>query len=184
VQIVTVSGSAGSLSVSRTALRAAAGRLAELGAEVTWVDLGEMRLPVFHPDEEAPPAINQVRRLAREADGFLVGTPDYHGAPGGALINLLNYLDEPEFADKPVALVAASGGARGGVGPLSMLRLIFRTLHAVAIPEQVALTAKDLTPDGNVAPGLGARLRGLAESLYEWADLLKQKRDRKLRTAR
>ncbi len=140
---VKVLGIAGSLRAhSRTvaAVRAALRGAADAGARTELVWLRDLDLPFCdaRPDEELPPAVRAFRAWVKEADGLILGSPEYHGSFSGVLKNALDLLSSDELAGKMVGLVAVSGGG-GGVSTLSHLRLVMRAVHAWVIPQQVAV---------------------------------------------
>lgn len=114
------------------------------GIQTQLVCVHEHSLPLFDPTVKPCPEIAQhVCRWIREADGLVVGSPEYHGSLSGSLKNLIDYLQESDVKGKPVALVSVAGGGYGGINTLNGLRLIFRALYAPAIVEQAAVSEKD-----------------------------------------
>jgi chromate reductase, NAD(P)H dehydrogenase (quinone) len=73
-----------------------------------------------------PPVIWQARDLVSRCDGLIIASPEYNGAPPGALANLLEWLSRPwgdcPLTDKPVATMTASEGAQGGARAHDKLR--------------------------------------------------------------
>jgi chromate reductase len=109
MKILAIPGSLRAVSSNTSLLRAAAA-LAPTGMEVVlYGGLGD--LPHFNPDIEGaePPAVIDLWRRVREADGLLISSPEYaHGVPG-AMKNALDWLvGGDEFIRKPVALLNAS----------------------------------------------------------------------------
>lgn len=102
---------------------------------------------------EVPEAYQQhakeLQEKAREADFFILGTPNYHGTFSGNLKNALDHLTMDDFKMKPVGLVCNSGGIVSSE-PLSHLRVVVRTLLGIAVPTQIATHDHDYgkTEDG------------------------------------
>lgn len=90
-----------------------------------------------HPSETYKENIQALQTKAREADFFVIGTPNYHGSYSGIIKNALDHLTMDDFKMKPVGLVCNSGGIVSSE-PLSHLRLIVRTLLGIAVPTQIA----------------------------------------------
>ena len=93
-------------------------------------------LPHYDADlqkEGFPPAVLEMARRIREADGVVVVTPEYNYSVPGALENALDWLsrtDPAPFARKPVAIVTASPGQIGGARAQYHLRQIMVFLDA------------------------------------------------------
>ncbi|MEB6570280.1 NADPH-dependent FMN reductase [Staphylococcus auricularis] len=94
------------------------------------------------PPETYQQNLTDLREKAREADFFVLGTPNYHGSFSGILKNALDHLTMDDFKMKPVGLVGNSGGIVSAE-PLSHLRLIVRTLLGIAVPTQIATNDSD-----------------------------------------
>ena len=163
--MVLLSGGRNESSRTQIALRVVAGALEEAGLSTRLISVGDYDLPMLDPDAAAPEAAEEIRQIVREADGLIAGSPEYHSAPSGALKNLLDYLSSRDVAGKPVGLVASSGGDRGGINTLNMLRLIFRSLHAPVLVEQAAVSASDFEGDQVARPAARKRLERVAEEM-------------------
>jgi NAD(P)H-dependent FMN reductase len=164
-RVVLLSGGRNESSRTQIALKVVAEALEEAGISTRLISVGDFELPMLDPDAAPPEAADEFRRVVREADGLIAGSPEYHSAPSGALKNLLDYLSSSEVAGKPVGLVASSGGDRGGINTLNMLRLIFRSLHAPVLVEQAAVSRSDFEGDQVSRPGARKRLHGVAEEM-------------------
>ncbi|MCI3923792.1 NAD(P)H-dependent oxidoreductase [Paenibacillus sp. TRM 82003] len=120
---------------------------------VTFVDLYADPVPLYAPDDEGAPDANVARllRAVREADGLVIGTPEYHGSISGALKNALDYLGSSLVSGKPALSVSSAGGA-AGVASLTQLQAILRNLHAVNSPEWVSLGGHQQRFDADGVP--------------------------------
>src|SRR6266568_1457230 len=137
--VVRIAGISGSLRVgsyTRSAVAAALEGAAEVGAETRLIDLRDYQLVFLNSREEAeyPPDVLRLRADVRQADGLILGTPEYHGGLSGALKNALDLMGFDEFEGKMIALVGVSGGRLGAFDALNSLRNIGRALHAWVIP--------------------------------------------------
>ncbi|KEO84411.1 NADPH-dependent FMN reductase [Tumebacillus flagellatus] len=136
----------GSLSLdSRTAKaqNVAAEAARKAGAEVEVWNLRERPLPIYDPENKVPNEnVAAFIKAMDEADGFLIGSPEYHNGPTGALKNALDFVGYNQFNGKPVGLVAAAGGAVA-TNTLTQLATILRSLHGYVIPQTGSVTYSD-----------------------------------------
>ena len=127
-------GLCGSLRASSTnrALLEAARLLAPQGIRVTVVD-GSVA-PHFNPDLEAaalPRKAARWRKLAADADGLILSSPEYAAGIPGALKNSLDWLvGDPQFYRKPTAVFSASDRS---LGAQEALRLVLSTMSAEVV---------------------------------------------------
>jgi NAD(P)H-dependent FMN reductase len=122
----------------KVVLEAAAG----LPCDTDLIDLREFDLPFAdgRPERgQTSPEVFRLRDRIRNADGVVIGTPEYHGSFTGVLKNALDLTGFAEWEGKMVALVGVAGGRMGAHQALHSLRDIGRSLHAWVIPEQVVL---------------------------------------------
>lgn len=154
------------------ALRAAAGST----SETDFIDLREFNLPLADgrksPSEETRRFCD---RLAN-ADGVLIGTPEYHGSLSGVLKNALDLTGFPEWEGKMIGLVGISGGRMGAHNALNTLRDIGRTLHAWVVPQQVSIPEayRYFDREGNLKdPVIEERLREVGRQVARFAYLHK-----------
>jgi hypothetical protein len=153
----TIVGLGGSLrkgSTSRTALQRALAGAAATGAETTLLDLRELDLPMYDPDDDDPTeAAATLIESCHAADGLLWSSPLYQGTISGAFKNALDWLhvlgrrDPPYLHDKVIGLISAAGGTLG--------------LQAIITMEFAARAARLgralRRPDPGVLPGLRRR---------------------------
>jgi FMN reductase len=101
--IAGLGGSLASISRSRAALEVALEGAAGAGAKTVLLDVRELDLPLYNPDDEEPTA--SAARLIEAcygADGMLWSSPMYQGTISGAFKNALDWLHllgdrEPAF---------------------------------------------------------------------------------------
>jgi NAD(P)H-dependent FMN reductase len=86
-----------------------------------------------------PEGVAAMRNAVKEADGIILGTPEYHGSFSGVLKNALDLMGFAEFEGKMVGLVGVSGGKMGAFDALNSLRNVGRALHAWVVPEQASV---------------------------------------------
>lgn len=90
----------------------------------------DLRLPLFDEDlEQAEGIPGAVQRLAdqiAEADAVVIAGPEYNKSVSGVLKNALDWVSRTKgnpWKDKPVAIMAATGGRAGGERTQFALRL-------------------------------------------------------------
>jgi FMN reductase len=177
--IVGLGGSLATVSRSRAALRVALDGAAASGAETTLLDLRELDLPMFDPDDEQTPtpAASRLIETCYAADGMLWSSPMYQGTISGAFKNALDWLHalggrEPPFLhDKVVGLISAAGGTQG-LQAINTMEYSSRALRAWAVPYvvPVATAARVFDESGRVRDeGIEAQLRTLGAEVVRVA---------------
>ncbi|QYN22983.1 NADPH-dependent FMN reductase [Amycolatopsis sp. DSM 110486] len=131
--------------------------------ELTFDVFGDLAaIPPFNEDDEhpAPPAVAQLRRRIRAADGVLIATPEYNAAMPGVLKNGLDWLSRPVdegpvLERKPVAIIGASQGPLGTIRAQLNLRSVLHKMNAdvVGQPEFVLPHAHQALADGELPVG-------------------------------
>src|SRR5689334_23692346 len=120
--IVGLGGSLARASRSLAALRVALDGAAEAGASTKLLNLRELDLPMYNPDDERQPPPSAVSTLIEAcygADGMLWSSPMYQGTISGAFKNAPDWLHalgsrEPPFLhDEVIGLISAAGGTQG-----------------------------------------------------------------------
>ena len=81
--------------------------------------------------------------LVTRSDGFVLGSPLYHGSYSGVLKNALDNLHYDAFRNKPVALVSNSSSIRNVDHPCEHLRLVVRALFGYVLQCQIGTANTD-----------------------------------------
>lgn len=140
LRVVGICGSLRERSYTRFALAIALSGAAEIGARTALIDLRDYDLmPYDGRRNNWPPSVMYLRQQVQEAQGIVIGTPEYHGSLSGVLKNALDLMSFEEFEGKMIGLVGVSGGAMGAVNALNTLRTVGRSLHAWVVPQQVSI---------------------------------------------
>jgi FMN reductase len=156
--IVGLGGSLARFSSSRAALRMALAGAAAAGAETELLDLRELDLPTYNPDDHEPTeAAARLIEASYAADGMLWSSPLYQGTISGAFKNALDWLHllgdrEPAYLhDKVIGLISAAGGTQG-LQAVNTMEFSIRALRAWAVPYvvPVAGAARVFDHAGNV----------------------------------
>ena len=125
------------------------------GAQVTYLDLRELNLPIFDEDLESaqglPPGGRRFKDLMLAHDGLLISSPEYNSSISAALKNAIDWASRPAPGEKPLecfegkvaALMSASPGALGGLRGLVTVRSILGNIRVTVLPDQVAVSKAD-----------------------------------------
>jgi FMN reductase len=146
--IVGLGGSLAPNSRSLAALRVALEGASEAGAGTTLLDLRELDLPMYNPDNEGdpPPAASRLIEACYDADGMLWSSPMYQGTISGAFKNALDWLHplgkrEPPFLhDEVIGLISAAGGTQG-LQAINTMEFAVRALRGWAVPYVIPVAA-------------------------------------------
>jgi chromate reductase len=160
MRVLAISGSLRDAS-NNTALLRALREEAPVGVKIEiWTGLKE--IPPYDQDDDVHPGPEQVeafRSLVREADAVFFATPEYNSSVPGALKNALDWGSRPHatnaFRNKPVAVIASSAGAFGGVWAAAELRKVLGAMGARVTDAEVAVghAAEKFDGDGNLVDG-------------------------------
>jgi FMN reductase len=179
LKIVGLGGSLAEVSRSRAALRVALEGAASAGAETTLLDLRDLDLPMYNPDDEQPTAAAaRLIEACYEADGMLWSSPMYQGTISGAFKNALDWLHalgarEPAFLhDEVIGLISAAGGTHG-LQAINTMEFATRALRGWAVPYvvPVPVAARVFDRDGEVQDAaIELQLRSLGAEVVRVAE--------------
>jgi NAD(P)H-dependent FMN reductase len=153
LKILAFAGSARLDSYNKRLVKIAGRGAEQAGAEVTFLDLLALPMPLFNEDLEAeeglPDTARQFKALLKGHQGFLIASPEYNGSISGLLKNAIDWASRPDpdniasaadcFRNKVVVLMATSPGGLGGLRGLVHVRSILTNLGAIVLPEQRAI---------------------------------------------
>jgi FMN reductase len=177
--IVGLGGSLAETSRSRAALEVALEGAADAGAQTVLLDLRELALPMYDPDDEDEPPENAARLIEScyGADGMVWSSPMYQGTISGAFKNALDWLhvlgrcEPPYLHDTVVGLISAAGGTQG-LQAINTMEFASRALRAWAVPYvvPVATAARVFDPAGRIQDeGIETQLRTLGSEVVRVA---------------
>lgn len=151
-KILCFSGSTRTGAFSTQTMHAAANAIAETGATVTTLSLGDYDMPIVNQDLERekgiPEAAMRLARMIAAHDGLLIASPEYNASIPPLLKNTLDWLSRVKtdgskplrpFEGKTAAICGSSPGALGGMRMLPHLRQVLMNLGLQVITEQVAV---------------------------------------------
>ena len=125
------------------------------GAEVRLLDLREVTLPLYRPDD--PSHASAQERVGMDmdwAEAVVLGSPDYHGSMSGAMKNFLDYVWE-ECAGKLFGYLCASH--EKGLTVMDQMRVVVRQCYGWSLPYGVSYNPRE-DLDGEVIGFTNARI--------------------------
>lgn len=177
MKILILNGSAREKSRSRGIANTVKEFLLDQDSEVDFFDVRYDELPLFKGGSESDhPNVKKLRKLADEADGFFLITPEYHNGMSGALKNALDFLGGDHFRGKPALIAASAGGGKGGINALNNLRLVLRGVYAFVLSEQFVADPHCFDDDFRFSDPEGEkRLSAMVEELSKMTALIKNR---------
>ena len=151
VKVLAFSGSARKNSFNQAVATVAAKGAEVAGAEVTLINLGDYPMPIFNEDDEStgglPESAQAFKQLLLNHDAFIIASPEYNSSYPALLKNAIDWasrMQEGEkplqaFKGKPVAIMAASAGALGGMRVLVVLKMLLGNIGMHVLPNQKAI---------------------------------------------
>jgi chromate reductase len=153
LKILVIPGSLRTGSHNAKLAAAASHELAQAGAEVTRISLGDFPLPIYDGDLQSrfgvPKNAVNLKRMMSAHHGVLIVTPEYNSSVPALVKNTIDWVSRVQdahetrgqvFRERAFALAAASESRLGGTRSLAALRLILSACQATVIPNQLALS--------------------------------------------
>ena len=135
-KILGICGSLRKKSYNRSALLAAAEVMPE-NMQLTIANYDAV--PLYNQDVQdqgIPAAVSQLAEQIRASDALLIASPEYNFSISGVLKNAIDWMTRvpvQPFADKPVALLSATGGPVGGARHQYEVRKILGSQDALVL---------------------------------------------------
>ena len=153
LKILVIPGSLRTGSHNAKLAAAASHELAQAGAEVTRISLGDFPLPIYDGDLQSrfgvPKNAVNLKRMMSAHHGVLIVTPEYNSSVPALVKNTIDWVSRVQdaheargqvFRERAFAMAAASESRLGGTRSLAALRLILSACQATVIPNQLALS--------------------------------------------
>jgi chromate reductase, NAD(P)H dehydrogenase (quinone) len=153
LKILVIPGSLRTGSLNAKLAATAAHELAQAGAEVTRISLGDFPLPIYDGDLQTKSGVPKnavnLKRMIGAHHGVLIVTPEYNSSVPPLVKNIIDWVTRVQdaqeargqvFRERAFAIAAASESRFGGTRSLAALRLILSACHATVIPNQFALS--------------------------------------------
>jgi chromate reductase, NAD(P)H dehydrogenase (quinone) len=160
--ILIFAGSSRVQSFNRKLAKEAARLVKEAGARPTYIELQDLKIPLYNADLEArgtPRDVIRLKEMMHSHAGWIIASPEYNGSYTALLKNTLDWASSPAiagaectpdeaenwkngtkpFAGKVVGLLSASPGMMGGLRSLDHLAPLLRNLQCWLTPQQFAL---------------------------------------------
>ncbi len=188
VSLLAFSGSNRAGSLNQKTVDCLAAMAGTQGAAVESVDLRGLALPIYDGDLEAseglPAGAATLRTCLDNADGIIVGCPEYNGFMTPLLINAIDWstrtpeqgADTSPWRDKVILVCSASPGGFGGMRAAAHLKTMLGGIGGFVLPQLVAVPAafNAFSDDGSLKDeGLAKRAAGSVEKLINVAGRLK-----------
>jgi NAD(P)H-dependent FMN reductase len=150
-KLLAFAGSTRAESYNKKLVKIAAAGAQAAGAEVTYLDLRDIPMPLFDEDLEVQEGIHPNARKLKELmlahQGLLIASPEYNSSISGVLKNAIDWVSRPEpgeallacFVDKVAAIMSASPGSLGGLRGLVHVRSILENIKVIVLPDQIAV---------------------------------------------
>ena len=170
IMVMGISGSYGADSSNSRLLRLGLEACERVGAETCVWPLEEKPLPlVGAPGSWEDENVDAFQGMVKQADAYLLSSPEYHGSFSGVMKNQLDWIYGDFVRGKCSGLMATLGGVSNS-NTLNHLRIVMRQLHIHCIPQQIAVARiKEAFDDegGLIDSELRQRLDGVAVALVE-----------------
>lgn len=176
--IVGLGGTARPGSSSETALRCALAAAADAGAQVMCFGADDLLFPLYDPTSaERTVEASRFVQAVKEADGYVIASPGYHGTVSGLVKNALDYVEDlvaaprPYFEGRPVGCISVASGWQTAVNTLRTLRDIVHALRGWPTPYGVAVNFETSPIAGGTVrdPALLANLRLVGQQVVDFA---------------
>ena len=152
-KILAFAGSTREASYNKQLVKIAAEGARAAGAQVTYLDLRDLPMPLFDEDLEAKEGIPENARKFKELmmahRGLLIASPEYNGSLTAVLKNAIDWASRPLpgesplalscFRDKVAVIMSASPGGLGGLRGLAHVRTILSGIGVLVLPDQQAI---------------------------------------------
>lgn len=186
-KILAFAGSTRTASYNKMLVKIAGSGAENAGAEVTYIDLRDLPMPLFDEDLEAtegiPENVRKFKELMIAHQGLLIASPEYNSSITAVFKNAIDWASRPQpgeaglaaFNNKVAAIMSASPGGLGGLRGLVHLRSLLENINVMVIPDQKAISQafQAFNPDGTLQDAkqqeavqhIGAKLAGILAKL-------------------
>ena len=155
-RILLLYGSLRKRSYSKLLALEAARLLGAMGAETRLFDPAGLPLPDAEP--ETHPKVQELRELARWAEGMVWSSPERHGAMSGIMKAQIDWIPLSQGAVRPtqgktLAVMQVCGGSQS-FNAVNQLRILGRWMRMITIPNQssVAKAFNEFDDAGRMKP--------------------------------
>lgn len=126
----------------------------------------------FPGEPEAVALQDALMERCRNADGFILSTPEYHGSYSSVLKVMIDNMGYPSIMEgKPVSLLGIAAGRLGAIKALEHLRSVSSHLGAIVLPYPVSVAEAHTKLDDQgrcIDEDLNALMHKCAEQLVNY----------------
>lgn len=192
INILGFAGSTRTASFHKRLVRVALGGAEQAGAQVRFIDLRDLDIPLYDGDLEAgsgmPDGAREIREALKAADGVLIASPEYNGSLTAVLKNVIDWtsVSDPQAGEEPrmvawkgkvAGIMSCSPGNLGGLRGLNHLHSILSGIGVHVVPNQVAVPMIHQTMQESGIldkPEVHARVEGLGTEVMQMAQRLRE----------
>ncbi|MBF0511435.1 MAG: NAD(P)H-dependent oxidoreductase [Candidatus Omnitrophica bacterium] len=168
-KILAFAGSTREGSFNKMLVKIAVSGARASGAEVTFLDLRDLPMPLYDGDLEIQQGLSEnvrkFRALLMGHEGLLIAAPEYNSGISGVLKNAIDWASRPLpgeaslacFTGKIAAVMSASPGGLGGLRGLVQVRWILSNIQVLVLPQQIAI------PNAHEAFNADGTLKGVQQ---------------------
>ena len=172
-KVLGISSSQGEFSFSATGLNIVLDKIKQNGIDADLLDLKQTILPLFSTANNKTETVELATKMVKDADAFILATPDYHGSMSGSMKNFLDYFWS-EFSGKLFGYICASH--EKGLTAMDQMRTAIRQCSGWSMPYGVSINSdNDFDDDRNIINDqLNLRLAMLARDLPVYGKLIRE----------
>ena len=170
-KVLGISSSQGEFSFSAAGLKIALEKIKQSGTDVELLDLKQTTLPLFSTASNKSDAVDMTTKMVKNADAFILATPDYHGSMSGSMKNFLDYYWS-EFSGKLFGYICASH--EKGLTAMDQMRTAIRQCSGWSMPYGISINGdEDFDENRNIKNDqLSSKLSMLARDLIVYGKLI------------
>ena len=159
MKILVLSCSLNPDSRSRVLATTAQSVLSSLGADVSFLDLRDHKLPMCDGEDCDPNLVAPLRNPISEADAILLAVPIYNYDVNAAAKNVVE-LTGSAWEDKIVGFLCAAGGHSSYMSVMSLANSLMLDFRCLIVPRFVYATGRDFEGE-QISPRITERITEL-----------------------
>lgn len=162
MKVLIISCSLNKTSRSATLCAAACEDLAELGHDVSMIDLRELPLPFCDAGScYSDPNAVEIKKQIAAADAVLLGVPVYNYGVNAAAKNVVELTGRDAWTGKVVGFLCAAGGQGSFMSVMPMANSLMLDFRCVIVPRFVYATKAAFQDGKIVSDEIRKRVKGL-----------------------
>ena len=171
IKILGVASSMRESSYSTRVLKLTLEKAEKRGAEIKLLNLRELQLPMYHPEQNNSPELDKATEYVQWADAFVLASPDYHGSMSGVMKNFLDFFWS-EFAGKTFGYICASH--EKGLTVMDQMRTAIRQCYGWSMPYGISINSdQDFDDSGKLTnKDILSRIETVSRDLVVYGKLI------------